>query len=224
LLLSWYGDPRARPDGCDHFFAEQGTKFEGLASLLGSETVPWGYDHVWMPDDDLMAGWADINLMFALCAEYDLMLAQPSLAMDCFINHPITQRDPRMLMRFTSFVEIMAPVFSHAALRRCAPTFSESRSGYGLDHVWPRLIGAPPNKIAIIDAMSVSHTRPVGATYEMAGAIAEGNAIEDAYRVFRRYQVFGFVPAEPQGVVRLRDKTSGGPIFLSGDAARQACA
>jgi len=197
LCLSWYGDPAMRPEGCEYFFPDKGTKFEGLAKPPATETLPWDYGHVWMPDDDLMTSWADINRMFALCAEYDLMLAQPSLDADCFINHAITRRDPAQVMRFCTFIEIMAPVFSHAALRLCAASFAASRSGYGLDHLWPRLIGMPPTKIAIIDAISVVHTRPIGATYDQAGAMAEGRALEAAYGTTRRYEVLGSILARP---------------------------
>ena len=66
-------------------------------------------------------------------------------------------------MRYGRFVEVMAPIFSREALEVCKPTFVESRSGWGLDWVWPALCrDAVLDRIAVIDATPVRHTRPVG--------------------------------------------------------------
>ncbi|HSC65029.1 MAG TPA: DUF707 domain-containing protein [Caldimonas sp.] len=70
---------------------------------------------------------------------------------------------PPAQLRFTGFVEVMAPLFSREALRSCAPTLDESRSGWGLGWVLPTLCErAGLGRIAIIDATPVRHTRPVG--------------------------------------------------------------
>jgi hypothetical protein len=55
------------------------------------------------------------------------------------------------------------------------------RSGYGLDHLWPAMLGKPRTRIGIIDAVGVAHTRPIGATYDIRTAIYEQAAIHAAY-------------------------------------------
>lgn len=155
-----------------------GSKFQGLARLLAEENFWRGYDYVWFPDDDLLADWQTINRMFELCRAYGLALAQPSLAPGSFVNHQITRRaEAGAVLRFTSFVEIMAPVFSQAALRRAAATFALNPSGYGLDHLWQAIIDAPPTAFAILDAVSVVHTRPIGASYDRRRAAQDGWAM-----------------------------------------------
>jgi len=79
------------------------------------------YDWIWLPDDDLLADLATLNRFFEIVAEYDLDLAQPALGAGSFIAYRITAQRPHMRLRFTTFVEVMAPCLSRRALRLCAP-------------------------------------------------------------------------------------------------------
>ncbi|HEY6433112.1 MAG TPA: hypothetical protein VIZ17_14120 [Acetobacteraceae bacterium] len=201
LCLCTYADgiPQTQSEYRIHI---PGTKFQGLAALLSSGDFWLAYDYVWFPDDDLLTSWPDINRLFELCHAHGLALAQPSLSEGSFLNHAITQRVEGLLLRFTSFVEIMAPVFSRAALRRAAATFALNPSGYGLDHLWPAIIDAPPASVAVIDAVPVLHTRPIGASYDQQRAIQDGWAIEDAFHQMNRYLVHGALAASAAGYVK----------------------
>jgi hypothetical protein len=53
----------------------------------------------------------------------------------------------------------MCPIFSRTAFAACLHTFKESKTGYGLDFVWPRLLDF--KDIGIIDSVPVRHLRPV---------------------------------------------------------------
>jgi enoyl-CoA hydratase/carnithine racemase len=64
--------------------------------------------------------------------------------------------------RRTTFVEIMCPIFASRALAICYPSFGESVSGWGINHVWPRLLGKHGGRLAIIDEISVTHTKALG--------------------------------------------------------------
>jgi hypothetical protein len=82
----------------------------------------------------------------------------------------------------------MAPIFRRAALERCAPTFSESPSGWGLDWLWPVLCRAAGlGRIAVIDATPVRHTRPVGG--ELYRNHPELDPRGDAERVLRKHGI-----------------------------------
>jgi hypothetical protein len=202
LCLCTYG--RGTPEtAAEHQAHYPGSKFEGLSSLLAAQGFWRAYDYVWFPDDDLLTDWQTINRMFELCRAYGLALAQPSLAPGSCVNHPITRRaDGGAVLRFTSFVEIMAPIFSQAALRRLAGSFALNASGYGLDHLWPAIIDAPPTAIAILDAVSVLHTRPIGASYDQARAMQDGWTIEDDFHKVNRYEVRGIITACAAGYTK----------------------
>ena len=146
------------------------------------------YDFVWFPDDDLAAAKPAINQMFALCAELQLELAQPALSFDSYISHPITLVNKSFLVRYTNFVEIMAPVFSRAFLQRCVSSFTENLSGHGLDHLWP-IWASAPYKLGILDACPIRHTRPVGGpTYQVVAA-AGRSAGDELAELLKKYKL-----------------------------------
>ena len=58
-------------------------------------------------------------------------------------------------------------------------------------NLWPAFLGSPPNRMGIIDAVSVDHTRPIGATYSVQSAVVEQS------HIFRTY---GFTYAKIAGV------------------------
>ena len=60
-----------------------------------------------------------------------------------------------------------------------ALSFGESVSGWGLDLLWPHLLGRPLDKIAVLDAAAVVHTRAVGSGL-----------------AYRRYKELGMEPSD----------------------------
>ncbi len=166
IYLSYYGaSPGRFAADADYWREERGPKWPILHQhLVADATLVSGYDAVWFPDDDLSVDAAGINRMFALFTEHRLALAQPALTPDSYYSHAFLLRDDAYELRYANFIEVMAPLFSPEALRVLGPTFGESPSGWGLDHIWPALLRAvdPLAKVAIIDAASVRHTRPVG--------------------------------------------------------------
>lgn len=142
---------------------EKGTKATGTAACLEKlgDRVD-NYDWIWLPDDDLMADMPTLNGFFEIVAEHELDLAQPALGPSSYVAHKITVQRPHMMLRFTTFVEIMAACFSRPALRICAPYFAATVSSWGPDILFPKLLGYPQRSIAIVDATPVIHTRPHG--------------------------------------------------------------
>ncbi len=163
LLVSYFGDDpqRFRRDDVRRLDAK-GPKWPALHALVTEMAEEIGaYDYVWLPDDDLACDKKTINRFFELCRAHDLELAQPALSPDSHLGHAITLRNRSFQLRFTNFVEIMAPCFSARFLRRCAPSFGENLSGWGLDYLWPSW-ATDANRVAIVDAAVIRHTRPVG--------------------------------------------------------------
>lgn len=122
------------------------------------------YKYIWLPDDDIRINPEEINLLFSIAKKFNLSLCQP--AMEGYISHAITSPERKCLLRFTNFVEILAPLMSIDALLTLKSSFSTNQSGWGLDMVlWPMMLGYPENKIAIVDAVVMTHTQPVGTNY-----------------------------------------------------------
>jgi hypothetical protein len=148
---------------------------------------------VWLADDDIGCTQSDVNRLFDICRQYRLQLAQPALTPDSYISHVLTLRNRSFTLRFSNFVEAMAPCFSMEFLQKAWPTFSEVQSGWGLDSLWPRLL--PDWKsIAIVDAVAVRHTRPVGGPNYPYLAERGINAYDEMNALCEKYQITPVVP------------------------------
>lgn len=159
--LSWFGDNTPREPGAVFVHMQTGAKWPGLEqTLLAHWDTIQKYRYVWLPDDDLLCVPEQVSRMFSVCDDLQLDLAQPALTPDSYFTHVITLQHSEFQVRFTNFVEIMAPVLSTDMLARVFPTLAGNISGYGLDAVWPHY--SKLGKVAIIDDTPVKHTRPVG--------------------------------------------------------------
>jgi len=193
LLLDRYGY-HADVDELADFTHSGGTsKFSSIRTMDSSWPGYLGsYDAVWFVDGDICIAFEDVDRMFDIFASHDLWLAQPSLSRASFRDHEICVHRDLFVMRHVSFVEIMAPIFSRAALSRCMPTFGESVSGWGLDFVWPKIIGDPQHRLAIIDAVQMLHTKKTdlqdGPFYRMLSAMGIDPKVE-AKTVTAKYGV-----------------------------------
>ncbi len=194
LCVSFYGDLAHYGDIEVAEFSSLQTgirKCSAAHAAFGRGSRLWNYDRVWLADDDLMIGWRDINALFNLSDNAGLAISQPALADGSEITHEITRQQPGVVLRYTSFVEAMAPCFSRDALALCMPVFDRQTLGWGSDHVWPRLIGPPQGRIAILDAVPMVHTRPLASWYSRDDAKAEEMALLDAYGLRPEIREFG---------------------------------
>jgi hypothetical protein len=192
LCIAYYGKPETFPpqDFSEYACLQyRQPKFLGLRNLMHQGSVLWNYDYIMFPDDDLQMKWSDLNTVFAICHEYQLQLAQPSLDPAGVINYKASTQNSEFLLRFVTMVEIMAPIFSNEALRKCIHTFGYNKTGYGIDYAWSKLVDGPLTKIAVIDRVSVNHTRPTGLNYDIFAAIKEGYAVVDQYGFFDHYMM-----------------------------------
>ena len=119
------------------------------------------YRAVFFVDDDIMIDFADIDRLFSIFVEAGLELAQPALSHASYHSWVTTLACPSFHLRYTNYVEVMMPVFSRSAFLACVDSFDQCVSGYGLDFAWPVLLGNPLDRIAVIDAVTATHTRPI---------------------------------------------------------------
>lgn len=169
VAVSYYGDDEYVPSQGEivHYF--KGGKWEGIFDFFRSHPeLASKYSYIWLPDDDLVTDASTINKLFDIAESQKLQICQPSLSWESHYSHFITLQNRKFQIRYTNYVETMAPLFSSSALMRVLPLFEGFRFGWGLDEVWCRLLPDPLYGSAIIDAVSIDHLRPLhsGSLYE----------------------------------------------------------
>jgi hypothetical protein len=184
VWLDCYCDPAVWAGAAANVTDGRGsTKWPRIAALIAERPDVFdAYDAVWFPDDDLVIDAAATERFFDVFHQARLSLAQPGLADGSYFSHELTIAHSTFSLRYTNFVEVMAPAFSREALRACAPTFGLSKSGWGLDYAWPRVLGDPRDAIAIVDATPMLHMRPVGGGGSYVWPEAEAEARDLAAR------------------------------------------
>ncbi|MGQ7885101.1 hypothetical protein [Paenibacillus sp. WC2504] len=187
LCLSYFGStPQRYVNDCDFYHEVPGLKWPTVKDTIEAfGDGIYHYDAIWMPDDDISANAYDINRMFKIFMEQGLELAQPSLTLDSYYGHGITLQNSNYYLRYSQFIEPMVPLYTRETFQKLLPTFEKSESGWGLDFVWPKVLGYPHQKLAIIDEVAVKHTRRVGGG-ELYKNIS-GSQWDDLYRVTAEY-------------------------------------
>jgi hypothetical protein len=183
-------------EGCTVADVIPGPKWTGLRELLRRWDGWRGYERIWLPDDDIFASQGTIDRMFETAASLGFDLCAPALNEASYYAHFTTMRNRRCHARRAGFVEIMVPCFSRAALETLRPTLdlTETGWGWGLDSLWPKLLGY--RNLGVIDCAAVLHTRPVGAfrDAELARLVrAESDHIMDHYDCRQVHTTFAAV-------------------------------
>lgn len=151
-------------EGVEYFYHLKDFKFKMIHNLLTAvaPNLLDEYEYFYFIDDDVTFNTAAINRMFAMSKLFDTWVSQASLSQDSFCSWPILKNKPSCVLRFVGQVEVMAPLFSRGALQQCLVSFNENKSSWGMDSVWPKILGYPTNKLAVFDDVVMVHTRPVG--------------------------------------------------------------
>jgi hypothetical protein len=178
-------------------------KLEGFAEFWERRPQPWPYRYVAILDDDVYLRPGELSRFFSLCDEYQLYLAQPALQWFTHNTLNALARNPICALRRVSFVEVMAPCFSTAAIETLLHTFRWTKSTWGVDWAWACLLeGREP--LHVVDAVSMAHTRtgngrptPFYRKLRAAG-IDPG---EELRRVQRMFPAFAGSKTLPQGHV-----------------------
>jgi hypothetical protein len=146
-----------------------GRKVAGLSRVLAKySAIVQSYSRVALFDDDLATNAAAINRLFDIGERFGLEIWQPSLTPDSYFSYAVFLQNRAFELRFTNFIEIMCPVFTAETLRKLQPLFGLGLE-VGVDLLWCRCFDMPWFKCAVIDAVAVMHTRPVGSTAARQG-------------------------------------------------------
>eukprot|EP00887_Chlorella_sp_A99_P005466 scaffold1.g5466.t1 len=172
------------------------------------------YKRVMIADDDLVMHTCTVNTVFSVAATHGLLLSQPSICPAHWSTtpYPVLFQQPQNVLRYTTMVEIMAPVFEMGMFDGfIRPTLHDAYVGWGLDFVWPFLLKYPKDKIAVIDQVCVFHPPSTGLkSNSVYSADAPYPSKEEETRRFAKYGYFDtelaklgmpFMPAETLGAV-----------------------
>jgi hypothetical protein len=119
------------------------------------------YAFVLLADDDvLFRDPGDIDRLFEIAGKFQLAACQPSLSHESHGYWLVTRHHPSWYLRFTNFVECMAPVLSAEAILLLEEDLRAAVSGCGLDLVFHHVLGEE-RRMAVVDAVSVTHTQAV---------------------------------------------------------------
>ena len=136
------------------------SKWQDLSYL--ADRIIDKYEYVWVTDDDInLVSANNISRAFDIAEIYKLDICQPSLSARSYCSWRICKNSPSSLIRFTTFVECMTPIFSKSALTTLKDDISNAISGCGLDLIFWHALGKPINKIGVIDAIQVEHLKPI---------------------------------------------------------------
>lgn len=199
------------------------SKFHSAGLFIEACKLSSAYEGYLFLDGDLEFDIRELSgfLNFAHAAGLDL--AQPSLTRDSYTYWKLAYHQPAFLFRQTTFVEVMAPYLSRRALSKTLATFTKSISTYGLDLVWPSLIGS--DAIGIVDAFQMRHRERVdhtsGKFYQYLRSI--GVDLDEEER--RLLEEYGVVPEQPhsrRGYFLRGNRLFAGPRMTIGSVDLQA--
>ena len=198
LALIYYGDlvhkEEMYKDDAKYYLKSKGYKWHLISEMYDKfEKSFSNYEFIWCPDDDVSVNSESLSHMFRYCKDKGLNLAQPSMTSDSFIGSdkkewPIVSNHTGTEFRFTNVVERMAPVFSRESFKTLRKTFIETKSGWGLDWVWPKILNY--ENCGVIDLIQIKHTKECesGELYEKYKKDDICPTIEKK-KILRRYKI-----------------------------------
>jgi hypothetical protein len=172
LLVAAYDKTIVRHDEEGLFYRYiPGPKIKGWMKIFGEDVALLDrYERIALIDDDIQTKTVDLSRCFDVGTEFTLQLWQPSLTWDSYATYGATLRNNNFRLRFVNFVEMMCPFFSSAFLRELLPTF-ELGFESAIDLIWCSISNEKTRAFAIVDEVSVKHTRPVGQQKSMNGFV-----------------------------------------------------
>jgi len=167
-------------------------KYLGIYKHIKDNPCLLDYDYFWMPDEDVLLSSFHINELFVKMAQLNLDLAQPSIekSKGSFPSWDVFTHRDGLDVVYSNFIEITCPCFSKNGLAACIESFPKSKSGWGLDLVWPKLIGNNGDNIAIINCVIAKHTRRIrgGGLYDKLKEFGILSSVERK-RLMREYGI-----------------------------------
>lgn len=164
LMVIYFGDNEGKwRDSADFYVQAKGVKWHLIHDVMQThQDLISRYETFWCPDDDVDTDTNNVNGIFRCFEERSLALAQPALTRRSYISHRILRQKRFALLRYTNFIEVMAPIMTKEVFYRLSESFKLNRTAWGLDYLWASIVeNEGLGEIAILDRYAVTHTRPV---------------------------------------------------------------
>ena len=180
LLINYYGNKNKYKEDAKYYFNFKGTKLKIAHQLYEHhKDIIEKYDNIFLPDDDIYYKSEDLNKFFDLFKEYELKIAQTSIL--GWYSHYFNLKVDNVILTYTNYVEFINVCFSIDSFIKCLDTFVLTKSGWGIENIWFKLIGNPIDKMAVVHDVYGIHTRPVmsGDNY-ILNNLKESECFDDA--------------------------------------------
>ena len=154
---------------------DDSNKWAGIATALSRGKFPLDeYEYIALLDDDIITTAGALSRAFDLAREYNLAACQMSLYQDSFFEFVTWLRHPFLKLHYTSRVELMAPILRAYIMKRITPYLPLQNNLWAMDHIVGTFAGERPRSVAVLDEVSVLHTRAYrsGATYSVFSGAA----------------------------------------------------
>lgn len=162
ILIFFYGTSADKRDRLSKdatvFAAGAGTKFNALKEVYSqNRSILLRYQTVWVCDDDLLPDYGDVRMLPAISQAFGIKVLSPAHSRRGKISHEIMVPElGRHLFRYTSYIEMGAPLFATAELAKFLDAFSGTLGGYGDDWWFLNVLEADKSAVAaIVDAVAL---------------------------------------------------------------------
>jgi hypothetical protein len=163
-MILTYVEPTQEDLNFCEFVVQGGlSKWTDLSDLLELGFFEeYSYEYIMIMDDDLLPNRAsDFDILFNYAKAFNFSVCQPALSHDSFHSWEVTLRSPAFHVRYTNFVECMAPIFSKSGLYKLKPEIQIAISGCGLDLIFSECFDLSESNIGIVDDVWFKHTKPI---------------------------------------------------------------
>jgi hypothetical protein len=190
VLLSAYDPAVAPQSGAGVFFEYRaGSKVRGYAEIIQEHAdLLRSYDYVALFDDDLSVDGTSLSRLFDVCSENSFKIAQPALTHDSYFTYASLLHHHGFRLRHVNYVEMMCPVFRSDILFAVSGLFNMGFES-GIDLVWCNIVAESSSDFAVIDDVTVRHTRPVGGEKARNGFVAGKRYEDDIYGILGHFDL-----------------------------------
>jgi len=178
----------------DYCKYKKGFKFENFMDYASNNDIS-GYKAIWIVDDDIQIDTKDINTMFKIFTKYKLDLGTPSFSKnsDTWWIDVLGYKKGNIL-HYTDFVEVNTPIFSQKGLNICFPTFNNSKTAWGLDFIWSKLLNS--KNIGVINEVQIYNSPEESSALDDTsdtGLVREDHAIF-GIELMKKWNIEKFTP------------------------------
>lgn len=161
VAINDYTESNTYPQEAEYKFSKDEWKYPHIKHNL--KDIVFNYKACAFFDEDVKISTLDLNRLFLEGLSLNLNIWQASFTSNSISPWHHLFHKSNSHFRTTNEIEIMMPIFSQSALKKCWETFDLNYSSWGIEIVWYNLL---KEKICVIDTVQAAHLRPIK-SYDM---------------------------------------------------------